>query len=134
MDLQSIPFFNVLRTKMGWLEARQQTIAENIANANTPGYKARDLKALDFARVLAGESTGPGMAVTDPRHLKGAAGLADGRFTAVAGKDRETTPDGNSVTLEDEMMRLGETQMSHQAATGLYRKAIEMLRIAVRGA
>lgn len=134
MDLSQIPFFNIIRTRMNWLEARQQSIAENIANANTPGYGARDLKEIDFKRLLAGETGEVGMRVTNAHHLAGTRASAASPFKEIDAPDREATPDGNSVMLEDQMMKLGETQLNHQAAVGLYRKAVEMLRIAVRGA
>lgn len=133
MDLFSIPFFNILRTRMNWLEARQEAIAGNIANANTRGYEAQDVAGVDFGRLVAGASP-EAMRQTNVRHMPGTAGAAGAPFKQIDAPDRESTPDGNSVMLEDQMMKLGETQMNHQAAIGLYRKAVEMLRLAVRSA
>jgi flagellar basal-body rod protein FlgB len=133
MDLFQIPFFNVVRSRMSWLEQRQDTLAENVANASTPNYTARDVKPVDFAKLLAGEAAPvDGLRVTDPHHLQGVTG-GSGIFKTIGAPDREASPDGNSVVLEDQMMKLSETQMQHEAVTGLYRKAIEMLRIAVHG-
>ena len=133
MDLFQIPFFNVVRSRMSWLEQRQDTLAENVANATTPNYTAKDLKAVDFAQLLAGETPRTAsLRVTDPHHLQGTHGGA-GAYQIMDAPDRESSPDHNSVVLEDQMMKLSDTQMQHEAATGLYRKAIEMLRIAVRG-
>jgi flagellar basal-body rod protein FlgB len=108
-------------------------LAGNIANSATPGYDAQDLKPGDFGSMLAGAMGNNGaMRVTSPMHMEGTLTHA-GHFKAVNMPDREASPDGNSVVLEDQMMKLSDTQMQHEAATGLYRKAVEMLRIAVRG-
>jgi flagellar basal-body rod protein FlgB len=137
MDLFQIPFFNIVRSRMSWLEQRQDTLAENIANSATPNYTAQDVKPVDFEKLMAKEqgveaqATG-GLRTTNAHHLKGTAG-ASGAFQTMKAPDREASPDGNSVVLEDQMMKLAETQMQHETATGLYRKAVEMLRIAVRG-
>jgi len=133
MDLFQIPFFNIVRSRMSWLEQRQDTLAENIANSATPRYAAQDVKAVDFRKLLASETEGAsGLRVTNQHHLQGTAATG-GPFKTISAPDRESSPDGNSVVLEDQMMKLSETQMQHEAVTGLYRKAVEMLRIAVRG-
>lgn len=133
MDLFQIPFFNVVRSRMSFLEQRQDTIAENIANASTPHYDAKDVKSVDFEKLLSGNLKPEGMALTNARHMQGTL-AGSGTVQTFKAPDRESSPDGNSVVLEDQMMKLSDTQMQHEAATGLYRKAIEMLRIAVRGA
>jgi flagellar basal-body rod protein FlgB len=133
MDLFTIPFFNVLRTRLSWLEARNQTLAENIANADTPHFRPQDLKKLDFAHLLSdAQQHGVSMRVTDARHLPGATKRDAGPFKSVDAPDREATPDGNAVVLEDQMIKLSETQMAHETAISLYRKGLEMLRLAVR--
>ncbi len=133
MDLFTIPFFQVLRTRLSWLEARNQTLAGNIANADTPHFRPQDLKKLDFAHLLAdAQQKGMTMRVTDSRHLPGTTNPDAGPFKAVDAPDREATPDGNAVVLEDQMIKLSETQMAHETAISLYRKGLEMLRLAVR--
>ncbi|MBN9578243.1 MAG: hypothetical protein J0H26_07725, partial [Alphaproteobacteria bacterium] len=49
MQLSSIPLFDVLRERMAWLNTRQNVLSTNVANADTPGYGARDIKPMDFA-------------------------------------------------------------------------------------
>lgn len=133
MDLFQIPFFNIVRSRMGWLEQRQDTLAQNIANSSTPDYMAHDVKSVDFAKLVAGEAQRVTLRATSTGHLTGTLAGADA-FQTVRAPDRESSPDGNSVLLEQQMMKVAETQMQHEAVTGLYRKAIDMLRIAVRGA
>jgi flagellar basal-body rod protein FlgB len=53
MGFADIPLLNQIKGRMTWLDARQQVVAQNVANADTPGYVARDLKApTDFARAM----------------------------------------------------------------------------------
>lgn len=133
MNFLAIPFFDIIRTRMSWLEQRQETLAVNISNGSTPDYTARDVKPLDFERLLSAEGVESGsdrMRITNVRHLQGATAGA-GTFRAIDAPDRESSPDGNSVVIEDQMMKLSETQIDHEAATNLYRKAVEMLRTAI---
>jgi flagellar basal-body rod protein FlgB len=52
MNLPDIPLFAMLRERMSWLNQRQGVLSQNVANADTPGYGARDLKAPDFETLL----------------------------------------------------------------------------------
>jgi flagellar basal-body rod protein FlgB len=58
MDFSKIPLFQGLVQKMGWLAQRQQVLARNIANANTPGFKPKDIEKPDFSALLEGQSRG----------------------------------------------------------------------------
>lgn len=62
MDFSKIPLFQGLVQKMGWLAQRQQVLARNIANANTPGFKPKDIEKPDFSALLEGNSRGSGKA------------------------------------------------------------------------
>lgn len=135
MDFFSIPLFQVVRERMSFLEARQNSISENIAHADIPKYRARDVSDSDFARMIEhGEGLGVQMAATNSKHLVGTQSNTAGKFKLKDAPDREISPNGNTVVLEDQMMELGQTQMSHQLATGIYRKAVDMLRLAIHRA
>ena len=141
MDTGDIPIFAMLKSRLGYLAERQKVIAQNVANANTPGYAARDLKAFSFqAKVQAAtEAAAPvsaasGMAVTQPGHMQapGAArGLAAGVKTNKQA-DSEVTLDGNGVVLEDEMVKLTQARMDYEAAVGFYTKSMGLLKMAIR--
>lgn len=133
MSFPDLPLIGMLKTRMRWLESRQKLLAENVANAETPGYRERDLKTLSFAELVSrGRGEGPrGAGVTDPRHIPIAA-LDPGRFGAARVGTFETTPDGNSVVLEDQMMRVAENQQEYQVATMLYTKSLNLLKMAAR--
>src|SRR4249919_3533735 len=116
MDIGDIPLFAMLRSRLGYLSERQRVISENVANADTPGYGPRDLKPFSFqAHVKAASapstpSAAEGLAVTQPGHIAspgGKQGLANAVKPSKS-NDSETTLDGNSVVLEEEMMKLTE--------------------------
>lgn len=136
MDLSKTPVIEMLRTRMLWLTARQTVLAENIANANTPGFRAQDLREPDFAALVRGQS-GPAsvqMVATAPSHFgaTSAARSAEGLgFSTIDRSDSESSPNGNSVVLEEQMMRLSETQMDYSIVTGLYKKTLGLFRMAL---
>ena len=104
--------------------ARQTVITENIAHADTPGYRARDLP--DFAETL---REGPGISArtSRPGHIDFGADANGFEATEVAAFGAET-PNGNSVSLEDQMIRGAEIRQSHDLALGVYRKTMDILR------
>lgn len=139
MAIGDLPIFEMMKQRMQWLTARQQVLAQNVANADTPGYAARDLKELDFGAMV--ERSGPvlravatqaghiGSPVTGSGHS-----LHTGQATGgevVKKPDFETSPTGNSVVLEDQMIKVAETQMDYQTVTGLYSKSLGLIKIAL---
>jgi flagellar basal-body rod protein FlgB len=106
---------------------RQELVSENVAHADTPGYRARDIA--DFATVLDG---GPAFAArtTRPGHLAFGAdpnGFEPRPQTAFGAE----TPNGNTVSLEDQMVRAADIRQEHDLAVGVYAKSLAILRSAV---
>jgi flagellar basal-body rod protein FlgB len=143
MDIANIPIFAMLRARMGYLSDRQRVIAENVANANTPAFSPREMKPFNFtvkaqvAQPGGSATTGAGgssMAVTQPGHLlpPGSQGTGGSNAGTKKIKDSETTLDGNSVVLEEEMMKLTEARMDYDAAVGFYQKSLDILKLAAR--
>ena len=132
MDFNNVPIMQMMTKKMSWLSRRTEIIAQNVANADTPGFKARDLKPVNFREMVAREA-GPknaGPRLTNARHLTGT--QATRPFDSERAPDRfETSINGNDVSLEQQLTRLGQTQLSYQATTNLYRKHLDMFRIAL---
>jgi flagellar basal-body rod protein FlgB len=128
MSVGDLPLMAALRTKMSWHQQRQKILAENVANADTPRFNARDLKQPDFGRQ---RPAGPqvGLAVTQPGHI--AASRTGGPFKSDRKPSFEVTPDGNGVNLEEQMMKSAENQMDYQAVTGLYQRGLATLRTAL---
>ncbi len=141
MSMNSIPVFQVLRDTMSMLSARQKVLARNIANADTPGYKARDIDQKTFQSALEGVigKSGKGAAalalkVTEPGHLRAHNSKAGGPallFKTVSAPDSETSVNGNSVVLEEQVSRVAQTRMRYEAAAGLYEKSMGLLRLAL---
>lgn len=136
MDLANTPFFGLLRTRLDQLSERQRLIAENIANASTPGYRPRDLDTTGFEHMLAQQSGGGGggglmMTRTSPAHMA-PGGATNAQAHIVTRNDSETTIDGNAVILEDEMAKAAETRMQFETGIALYQKGLELVRMAAR--
>lgn len=143
MNITDIPLFSMLRSRLGYLSDRQNVIAENIANANTPDFVARDVKPFRVDAHMAGAGgAGAGgqlgavaPAVTRAGHMPGTLRRSTNDQAygkAVKAKDSETTLDGNAVVLEEQMMKLTETRMQYDAAIGFYEKSMGLLRMAAR--
>ena len=129
MDLTRIPLLAGLAQRLDFLGARTSVIAENIANADTPDYAARDLEKPDFGRLAKAQS----MTVSDPRHMAAPPASSEAGFRAVSAPDGEASLTGNQVSLETQAMKLAETRQGYALATTLYRKSLDMLRLAARG-
>jgi flagellar basal-body rod protein FlgB len=131
MSVADLPLFSVLKSRMRWLEERQKLLAENVANADTPRYRTRDLKQLDFnAELNATAQAQMRLTATSPGHIAAPAGDATAYPQGPRG-GFETKPSGNAVVLEDEMMKIAQTQMDHQTVTSLYARGLAMLKTAI---
>ena len=132
MDLGGIPLFAMLRSRLGYLSERQRVIAENVSNSDTPGFRPQDLKPFTFeSKVNIAMSAAGGPAVTQPGHMAPPGARRPG-VRSTRTHDSETTLDGNSVVLEDEMLKMTEARMNYDAAIGFYQKSLNMLRLAAR--
>jgi flagellar basal-body rod protein FlgB len=110
-----------------WLSARQRITATNIANANTPEYRAMDIQP--FADVL--DKTQFAMAATNSAHMLPEGN--DSTATRPAAADTwETSYSGNSVSLEQEMMKEGEINRSFTLNANIKRAFHQMLMLSVK--
>lgn len=120
--------------KMGWLNRKQQVIAENVANADTPGYVAKELKPQDFSSLLEqapsgnGGDRGPALARTNAKHMSAGGGNVEGGDQTVKATSHEATPTGNTVILEEQMIEMANTQMEYGLVVNLYRRQVGLLR------
>lgn len=134
MNLPDIPLLGLLRQRMSWLNARQSVLSQNVANADTPGYAARDLKPVNFEKMLQ-DVRGPSkfstsLTVTNPRHIEIASTRASG-YNEITSADVEANPTGNTVSLQEEMIKVADTQAQYTAAANLYSKAVSLMRTAI---
>jgi len=123
MDFAHIPLFALADKRLAWIDRRQELLAENIANADTPGWRARDL--LPFVKTL--QQAGVALARTDPAHLVGDAG-GDLR----AEQDRtERAPDGNGVAIDQELKKVADTDSAHELVSLIDMKYLGLFRTVI---
>jgi len=116
------------------LGQRQQVIADNIANADTPGFKARTLRAPDFAAMVEGRPGGGERPTVVPTAAMKALGAGTRSPNTILDRSiSETKPDGNNVTLEQQLLAMGEVQADYATLTSLYRKQLGLIRSALGG-
>lgn len=131
MQIDQMPMFSALKSKMSWLQARQSVLAENVANADTPDYRANSLAAFELPDSTS--VAGPGRlspVATNPAHMAGFGG-SGAQWGADDKATFEVKPSGNSVVIEEEMMKVAETQIDYQMAAGLYARSIGILKTAL---
>lgn len=121
---------------MKHLSERQRVIAQNIANSETPGFKARDMAEPNFAGLLAAQDTGkpsiarPHVAISSGMAALGARQSMGGNILLDADTS-ETKPDGNNVALEDQLLKMGQIQADFATMTSIYRKQLALLKTAI---
>jgi flagellar basal-body rod protein FlgB len=126
----AIPLFTALTSRLHYLADRQQVVAQNVANADTPGFTPKDLKP--FALPGAGGGLDPITPTrTSPMHMTAPTVTASG-VKPVDSPDSETTLNGNSVVLEDEMMKMTQARMDYDAAITFYQQASTLLQTAAK--
>jgi len=130
MPVSDIPILAMLRTRMAWHQERQRVLANNVANADTPKFKPRDLTPPDIAR--AAPAAGPVALVrTDPMHLSAAGAGGGSRFASDARGPHQVHPTGNAVDVEEEMMKVAANQMDYQMVTTLYSRGLGLIKSAL---
>lgn len=130
MSIGNSVIFGMMHQKMDWLGQRQRVLAQNIANADTPDYRARDLEQLSFKDTVSRENMQVALRVSDPQHV--ALPEQNDRFRADdASAVYETSIDENSVVLEEQMIKISETAGEFNMATNIYRKYLALHRAAL---
>lgn len=137
--LENLAVFQGMHQKMGWLTTRQRVLAQNITNADTPGYRPNDLKPLSFKNTMGrymnamSLDTQPqrvSLSKTNSDHMTHK--LSVGRKPG-GDEDRNTyeiAPSENAVVLEEQMIKSSETAMQYQMVSNLYSKHVTMLKMA----
>jgi flagellar basal-body rod protein FlgB len=133
MALTDIPILSMLRTRLQWGQERQRVLAENVANADTPNYRGRDLAPLKFeapTELAAAPVAAVSLSRTASGHLAGI-GQGGSPFRSESERSYEARPTGNTVNLEQEMMKVAANQMDFQAATALYTRSLGLIKTAL---
>ncbi len=132
MILDGVMSVEVLRQRMDYLQTRQTLIAQNVANADTPGFQTRDLKAFgeSFDNALARAQE---LARTDGAHIARMPGAVGEAREDRRHEGWERAPDGNDVVLEQEMIKSHETRAAYEMSNLLIAKHASMTRMAFGG-
>ena len=121
---EKIEMLRMARAMGQHTQARHIEVARNIANADTPGFRAHDLQP--FAETYRQAEEGGTLRVSNARHLDAPQWSPGGaRIIEVAGP---VSPNGNSVSLEEEMVRAAEVKSSHDRSLTIYRSGLDLLR------
>jgi flagellar basal-body rod protein FlgB len=131
MDFSNLDVFKAISTRMRWLNERQTVIAQNVANADTPGYKPLDLKELSFRQHVSRALPHLEMAATEGSHIQAPPIGGRTEFDARAKRDYETTPVGNAVVLEEQMMKSAQNQADYDMMSNLYKKQVGLVKLAL---
>lgn len=131
MAITDLSGLSALKTRMQWHQERQRVLANNVANSDTPNFRPRDLVEPKFDRR--GNSVDQAMGSvqvsrTNVNHISGSSAAESFGKNQKAGY--ETRPAGNSVNLEEEMMKSSANQMDYAAATSLYSRSLGLLKTA----
>jgi flagellar basal-body rod protein FlgB len=130
MSINDIPALTALRTKMQWHQERQRVLAENVANSDMPNFKSRDL--VDPKIDLSGNNASGGtLALMRASGTNISPSGAPDSFEQNTKVGFETRPAGNSVNLEDEMLKVSSNQMDYAAVTSLYTSRLHLLKVAI---
>lgn len=131
--ITDLPLLGMLKTKMRWHQARQGVLAQNIANADTPGFRPSELRAMNTQRSLRAPGiAGVATARTHQSHIMGASmGIQGSAFKTENTKGWEMTPAGNAVVLEEQMIKVSANQFEYQMASTLYSRSLGLLKTAI---
>lgn len=144
MSLDGIGLFTGLKGRLDYLNKSQTLIAQNIANADTPDYQAQGLREVDFSSVLESSlnvssrrsSTNSLRSIqplaTNPAHINASTGMRqvrDGEQEMVV----ETSPAGNSVDLEEQILNASQVSGSYDLTLNIMRKNVQLIRTAIVG-
>lgn len=133
--LEGIELFRLTGDRMRYLTDRQTVISRNIANADTPHFRAQDLGPFTFQGALARLTGSPGdapplaMARTSASHLGDPPGTLVVRATRPTGYGEK--PDGNTVSIEEQMVKSNDISNQFALATSAYSAAVTLMRTAI---
>jgi flagellar basal-body rod protein FlgB len=127
---EDLTLFAMAQRQIDYLARRQSVLSENVANANTPEYKVKDLAPVNFKDLMGPPKEAVRAAVTNPMHISPE--VASVNFEEVnVRRPEESKPDGNQVLIEDQMQKIGEVKGDYELTVNLMMKNISMLKTAL---
>ncbi len=130
MSDDKINLMQLMSRRMDYLADRHKVISQNVANADTPNYRARDLRQQNFLQALKDANNRQPLAITQPNHL----GPVSPQTKFAVDKDKkpyETSLDKNSVVLEEQMMKMAQNQGDYNLNAELYNRYTSMAKMAL---
>lgn len=121
----NIELFRLSQAMATHASTRLGVIAQNVANADTPGYRGQDIAA--FTPDLGGTQAPASMRQTRPGHISP---LSQNSQVLVS-QDAELSPNGNSVSVEKELLKAAQVQSQHDRALAVYKSAMTILRTSI---
>ena len=127
---EDLTLFAMAQRQIDYLARRQSVLSENVANANTPEYKEKDLAPVSFKDLMAPPAAAVQASVTNPMHISP-------EVTPVAFEEinvhrpDESKLDGNQIQIEDQMQKIGDIKGDYELAVNLMMKHISMLKTAI---
>jgi flagellar basal-body rod protein FlgB len=137
--LSGIDLFRVTGDAMRYLTERQTVIARNIANVDTPDYKAQDLAPFSPAGAASGVASSSGdspltLVQTNPGHLPLAADSATtSQPVVVTDPAYGAKPNGNTVSVEEQMVKSADVSNAFALANAAYAKSVSIMKLAITG-
>ena len=119
---QNLDLFKTAMSMARHAGLKQAVTAQNVANADTPEYRARTVA--DFKTLVEHRNSGFGLKATRPGHL----GMTSTQSTVGAGVGRSVEPNGNGVSLEDQILQSVDAKRQHDRALAIYRASLGLLR------
>lgn len=132
--MEGLTLFNMLDAKMAYVSERQNVLARNISMADMPGYRAQDVERPDFKQMLQGAASNgdAGLKRTNNQHIQ-MEGISGSGYRVVEDASYEVKPNGNTVDLEEQMLKASRNNLDAGMVVNLYIKHMSMMRIATQG-
>jgi flagellar basal-body rod protein FlgB len=121
--------FALSAARLAHASQRNAVIARNVAHADTPGFRAQDVAAFDFGHTVAAAAAQP--KATRPGHAVGSTPLGRPEAEVRDAQATDEAPNGNTVSLEEQMVLATETRGDFELAATLYAKHLALLRMAI---
>lgn len=127
---EDLTLFAMAKRSLNFLARRQEVLSQNVANANSPDYKAKDLEPLNFKDLFAPGQEPIRAVTTNEAHVSPPAEPVQFQ-TVTEDRPEESKPNGNQVLLEEQMQKIGEVKDNYQLAVNLYQANLAMLKTAI---
>ncbi len=125
--MEPVHLFALASRRMEWLSVRQATVASNIANADTPGFKSKDVVAFEDAL----NGSGLGIKTTNSTHLSASASAVS-NIETVLSETGVAKHSGNTVALDKELIKSGQVSGAHALTTGVLKSFHRMMMMSTR--